>query len=156
MESDRILKIVIKPSKIEARNKWSLAEKENLWNCYDCKGHLFYARVEHGVVKENTEYQILGHKNKTNYSLREIGMSLYCAECGSFQEFWNKNFYDTNQLIISWDDKELDGAEKEHIEQALEEYNMTRTINEQIKKYCPEIIALEKELKKSEEENKEK
>lgn len=129
-EKERIPKLVLLPSSIECRG-WSLADKDNTFECYDCKSRLFYVRQQFGIVDEGPMvYQVLGYKNKDepHIAFRQVGLALFCAECGSFNDDFYKYFYPVEKTICTWDDDELAIAEKEEIELVIDIFNRTGKI----------------------------
>jgi len=113
---ERMHKLVIVPSEL---TQYNFGEK--LLSCYDCNSNLMYLRIQYGIVKEKDEFQIMNNRSKVVYSVREIGFSVYCAECGSFIENYFK-FYNNDELVYSFD-MELDEDEKAEIEYCLSQFN---------------------------------
>jgi hypothetical protein len=126
MNKDRIPKLVIKPGDINTE-RFGLACNENLLMCYECKSPLFYIKINYGVTAEEYDYGIVNNKSKRVYALREIGFNIYCAECGSFIENYNKFFYPDDKLVF-WDFMydELDDDERAEIDCCLNQYNQKR------------------------------
>lgn len=124
-EVERINKSVLTADSIEGRGRWSLAQKENPVLCSYCKSPLFYVEIVWGIVEESKllEIKILEKERKSCYSLREIGLNLYCAECGHFNDDYYKYFYPEDKLVCSWSEEELDLAEIEEIKYCLAQFN---------------------------------
>lgn len=122
-EVEKINKSVLTADSIEARRGWSLAQKDNPVLCFYCKSPLFYVGIVWGIVEEEELLGISISERKTNYSLREIGLNLYCAECGHFHDDYCKYFYPKDKVVCSWDDEELDLAEIEEIKYYLTQFN---------------------------------
>ena len=119
-ELERINKSIITADSIEARNGWSLSQKENPTLCSYCKSPLFYVWIEWGVVEESELFKDIKVLEKgKHYWLREVGLVLYCAECGHLHNDYCKYFYPKDRLVCSWSDKELDLAEIEEIKYCL-------------------------------------
>lgn len=123
-EKNRLMKSVLTPNSIETRGMWSLAQKENVFLCDECKSPLMYVRQEHGVVEEEFAFPNLDGKEKY-FALRVIGLALYCAECGTFQDDFYKYFYPEDKLVCSWDDDDLGLADLEEIQYCLQQFNNT-------------------------------
>ena len=125
-ENERINKSVLTANSIETSRGRSLSEKDNPLLCYYCKSPLFYIHINWGVVDETEFYEhfkVVGRAHKFQCSLREVGFSLYCAECGSFEEHYDKFFYPNNNIVCYWNDEELDIADKEEILYCLLQFN---------------------------------
>jgi hypothetical protein len=123
-EQKRIIKYIIVPDDIETRGSWSLADKENMFECDTCGGHLFYVRQEHGIVDEedmHKDMKIMGWQKY--YALRVIGLATYCAECGEFQDDYWKYFYPKDNQVCTWDDEDLNLADIEELQWAIHQYN---------------------------------
>lgn len=127
-EKNTILKNVLTPNSIETRGSWSLAHKDNIIQCMECKGSLFYVRRQWGIVEEETMMgiEVAGYKRGNRYLvMREIGLALYCGECGQFEDDFSTWVYPEDKTICTWDDEELGIAEKEEVYQAIDVYNHT-------------------------------
>lgn len=124
-EKEKINKSVLTANSIEASRGWSLSQKDNPLLCYYCKSPLFYIEIIWGIVEELSllGIKVLGDNHKSHYSLREVGFNLYCAECGKFEEHYDKYFYPEDKLVCSWNDKELNLSEKEEISHCLSQFN---------------------------------
>jgi len=127
-EVERINKSVLTADSIEARSGWSLSQKDNPVLCYYCKSPLFYVGIVWGIAEErellgDIKIKVLGKEREPQYSLREIGLNLYCAECGHFHNDYCKYFYPEDKVVCSWIDEELDLAEAEEIKYCLEQFN---------------------------------
>lgn len=124
-EVERINKSVLTADSVETSRGWSLAQKDNPVLCSYCKSPLFYVGIVWGVVeeKELLGIKVLGKEREPQYSLREIGLNLYCAECGHFHDDYCRYFYPEDKLVCSWNDEELDLAEIEEIKYCLEQFN---------------------------------
>ena len=117
----RIPELVIIPSQIEGR-KFGINVDNDLVKCYYCGSNLFYVVIRKGIVSEDHSYGILGNKSNRVCSVREIGFSLYCSKCGSFNEHYDKWFYPEDQLIYAFDD-DLDESELAEIDWCLSQYD---------------------------------
>lgn len=122
-EIERMNKLVLTADSVETKGGWSLAQKENAFVCDYCKSPYFFVRQEHGVIEEPSDWQVVGQRRKDFYVLREIGLALYCAECGKFHEDYWKWFYPKDRIVCSWDDDELEYAEIEEIQYCIQQYN---------------------------------
>mgnify|MGYP001570464852 FL=1 len=124
-EVERINKSVLTADSIEAGKGWSLAQKDNPVLCSYCKSPLFYIGIVWGVTEESNllGIKVLGKDRPFQYSLREIGLNLYCAECGHFNDNYYKYFYPEDKVVCTWSDEELDIAEAEEIKYCLEQFN---------------------------------
>ncbi len=118
---EQIKKLVIKPNEIEDDNSWRLSLNKNLISCNDCNSNLNYIKLEWGIVAEDDDFQIMGHRDKRNYRLREVGITIYCAECGCFDENYSKWFYPEERFIMRFD--ELEEAEMPEIDYCLNQFN---------------------------------
>lgn len=122
-EVERINKSVLTADSIDVRRGWSLSQKNNPVLCFYCKSPLFYVEIVWGIVEEEELLGISISERKTNYSLREIGLNLYCAECGHFHDDYCKYFYPEDKVVCSWNDEELNLAEAEEIKYCLAQFN---------------------------------
>lgn len=124
MEENRVLKTVLKADKVGTKGGWSLAQKDNVQFCYDCKSPLFYVRTEHGIAYEDYDIPIHGYIFKKGaLNLRVIGIRLYCAECGCGNEGYTSFQYEKDNIVFSWDDDDLEYYEQEYIERAISIFN---------------------------------
>ncbi|MAG77630.1 MAG: hypothetical protein CL811_12820 [Colwelliaceae bacterium] len=124
-EVERINKSIITADSIEARKGWTLANKDNPVLCHYCKSPLFYIGLVWGIVDEsdfNKEFKVIGQEHGSYY-MREVGLILYCAECGHFHEHYYKHFFPNDKIICTWDDEEIDIAEIEEIRYCIAQYN---------------------------------
>ena len=134
MNRKRIIKSIIRIDELEW--DWNYLEEKKI--CFECGGNVFYIKKLLGIVKETSEYQIAGYKDKTYYSLREYGFKVYCAECGEYEDIY---FIDNVNLV--YDLTDIKYIEKEEIEYLLTQYNQKRTYEPRIKNSdC--ILILEK------------
>lgn len=152
-EVERINKSILTADSIEGNRGWSLAQKENPTLCYYCKSPLFYVFIEWGVVEESS---LLGipvryKEREPQYSLREVGLLMYCAECGNFHDDYCKYFYPEDKLVCSWNDEELNYAEIEEICYCLEQWNQTGNFTPRFKN--SQMDYLKKKLKEYEEKS---
>lgn len=149
---ERIPKLVIKPGEIEDSSHWALSLNDNTTTCGGCGSHLFYIKQELGVVAEENDFGIWGNRsNKTNrtYCVREIGLTLYCAECGEYEETYHNFCYDKDTMVCTWD--ELSAVEKVEIEYCLYQWNQKGDFKPQWK--CVEANYLKKKLKEYEKKH---
>lgn len=150
-EVERINKSVLTVDSIEDGRGWSLAQKENPVLCFYCKSPLFYVNMVWGVVEEEKLFEnmkVLGKEREPQYWLREIGLNLYCAECGHFHDDYYKHFYPKDKLVCCWNDEELDFAEIEEIKHCLEQFNRKGDFNPNYD--SKEMIYLKNKLKEYE------
>ena len=151
MTSDinKLTKLITKPSNIDAENNWKLSMDEQLFICHDCHSNLFYISPIKGVVANECDCGIIYNKEKRYFTLTTIGLNIYCAECGSFNEDFTKYFYPEDKLIMTFN--ELDMVESYEVEHCLSQFNQKHTftplykdstfnlllskLNEYIKKY---------------------
>lgn len=125
-EKKGLIKYVVAVDSIETRGGWTLAQKENVARCPNCGGNIFYVRKEHGVVDESDDHEdLFREKDMRCYHLRQIGLALYCAECGEMEDFYDKFFHPTDKVVCSWDDEELEYGEMEEVNFALLQFNKT-------------------------------
>lgn len=120
-EKNRIPKLVLTQDQIESNNSWRLSQRDLLERCDICGSNLFYFEKIYGVVVEDLDYGVLGYKEKRYFALREIGLNLYCAECGDFHEDFTKWFYPEDRVIMTFD--EIEDTEKVEIDYCLNQYN---------------------------------
>lgn len=149
-EVERINKSVLTADSIESRG-WSLSQKDNPVLCFYCKSPLFYISIVWGIVEEELcgSIKVLGKEREPQYWMREIGLLLYCAECGHFHDDYHKYFYPQDKIVCSWDDEELDLAEAEELKYCLEQFN--RKGNFIPTYHSKEMSYLKKKLKEYEE-----
>ena len=151
-EVERINKSVLTADSIRTGDGWSLAMKDNPVLCFYCKSPLFYIRIVWGVVEEEEflkDIKVLGKEREPQYSLREVGLNLYCAECGHFHNDYCKYFYPKDKEVCCWDDEELDLAEAEEIKYCLEQFNRKGDFTPRYNN--EEMTYLKKKLKEYEE-----
>ncbi len=155
-ETERINKSVLTADSIETQRGWTLAQKDNPLLCRYCKSPLFYVGVTWGVVDEQAllGIPILGKQRGYNYSLREIGFQLYCAECGHFHEHYEKYFYPDDKVVCSWNDEELNFAEIEELWYCLEQFNRKGDFMPRYQ--STEMIYLKRKLQEYEKAHKKK
>ena len=129
-EKNIIQENVLTLNSIEGSKGWTLAQKDNAFACYECGGYLFYVRRQWGVVEESSV--LAKNVNKAGYTLgnkylalREACLDLYCAKCSYFEDRHYKWLYPDDKIVCSWDDDELNYAERGEIEYALNIYNHT-------------------------------
>ena len=118
---EQIRKLVIRPDEIEDKNSWRMSLNENLHSCMDCNSNLSYIKINWGVIMDDNDYGIVGNRSNRTYELREIGLTVYCAECGAFHEHYSKWFYPEDRLVITFD--EIDDAERYEVEHCLHQFN---------------------------------
>ena len=116
-------KLVIVPSDIDYNN-FSLPTNENLQCCLDCNSNLHYIVLKYGVVVEEYDYGVMHNRSNRIYTLRPVGIDIFCAECGCFNEFYTKWFYPEDKLVILFDELvEIDAVEKAEVEHCLNQYD---------------------------------
>jgi len=128
---EQIRKLVIKPDEIKDENSWSMSLNKNLHSCQDCNSNLTYIKINWGVVAEDNNYSVLGDRSTRTYSLREIGLTIYCAECGCFHENYAKWFYPEDKLIMRFD--ELEEVEMPEVEYCLNQFDQKGDFKPQYK-----------------------
>ena len=128
---EQIRKLVIRPDEIEGEDNWSINLNKNLHSCGNCNSNLSYVKMEWGVVSEDFIFQVMGNRSERTYALREIGLTIYCAECGRFHEHYSKWFYPEDKLIMSFD--ELEEAEMPEVEYCLNQFNQKGDFKPQYK-----------------------
>ena len=154
-EKNTMLKNVLTAESIETKRSWGFNLKENIITCCDCLSPLFYLARHWGVVEEESfsGIKIVGYRLGNKYlALREVGLVVYCAECGVFNEDYSTWVYPDKKIIVTWRDEEIDYAEREEIEQALSVYNNTGQVKANYESSA--VIHLRKEIKEYEEKNK--
>ena len=130
---EQIRKLVIRPAEIECEDSWRMSLNKNLHSCEGCNSNLSYIIINWGVVAEDNWYGIVGNKDNRIYSLREIGLSVYCAECGRFHEHYSKWFYPEDRLVMAFD--ELGDAEMPEVEYCLNQFDQKKDFKPQYKWY---------------------
>lgn len=149
---ERIPKLVIKPDEIDGPDCFGFNLNDNTTTCRDCGSHLFYIKKELGVIAEESDYGIMGNRSNENnrtYRISEIGLVLYCAECGEFEENYTNFCYDKDTIVCSWD--ELGGSEVVEIEYCLHQWDQKGDFKPQWK--CSELIYLKEQLKEYEKKH---
>ena len=126
---EQIRKLVIRPDEIEDENSWKMSLNQNLHSCENCNSNLIYIKVNWGVVVEDSWYGIMGNRSNRTYSLREIGLNVYCAECGCFHEHYSKWFYPEDKIIMRFD--ELEDAEMPEVEYCLRQFDQKKDFKPQ-------------------------
>lgn len=121
MNKKRIPKLIIVADDIESDSMWSLRQEEQSCTCQDCGGMIFYIRKVWGVVAEDLDIGIMGWRGKRHYSLNELGINIYCAECGSSSEYYHSFSYDKDLVVC--EHKDLDGEEMAEINYCLRQFN---------------------------------
>lgn len=117
----QIKKLVISPDEFNDKNHWTLNANENLVSCYACNSNLSYVVIEWGIVAEDNDYSVWGDRSNRTYELREIGLNVYCAECGEFNDDYSKYFYPEDRLVMTFD--ELEDVEINEIKHCLLQFN---------------------------------
>jgi len=119
MNKERIPKLIIKPDEIEMN--WNLKQEEQMFTCQSCGSMIFYVKKILGVIAEETDYQIYGWRGKRNYRIIEIGIDIFCSECGEHNEWYHTFRYDKDQVVCEYDD--IGGEETGEIEFCLRQFN---------------------------------
>ncbi len=145
----RIPKIVIKPDEIESNDCFGLNLNENTITCSDCGSHLFYIKKELGVVAEEHDYGIWNNRSNRIHCVRTVGVIIYCAECGAFNEHYRNFCFDKDNLICTWD--ELGGCGVVEIKHCLHQWDQKGDFKPQWK--CSEVITLKEKLKEYEKKH---
>ena len=159
---ERIHKLVIKPEDIEAKTIGSISSHSNLLLCPYCKSPLHYTITRWGVVAEESLFQTLHNRDERCYSLREVGLWVYCAECGDSIDDYSKWFYPEDKMVLDWTDlDEVDDEERAEIKVCLSQFNQKGTFKARYKssvfeRLKEELINYEKEhpIKKKEVKKK--
>ncbi len=149
MDKKRIPTLVISPSEIGDRSLFGLNLNDNVIKCHECGSHLFYIKIEWGVVSEEHDYGILGNKSNRVYYLREIGFVIYCSICSEFNENYGKYFYPEDKLVCTYD--EIDGPERAEIDHCLLQFNQKARFTPLYK--CPEVRILKEKLQEYEQKH---
>ena len=146
---ERIPKLVIKPSEIDGQDMFGLNLNDNTTTCRDCGSHLFYLKQELGVVAEENEFGIYNNLSNRTYNIRPVGLVLYCAECGEFEENYVNFCYDKDTIVCTWN--ELGDTEKVEIEYCLNQWDQKGDFTPQYKGI--ETITLKEKLKEYEKKH---
>lgn len=133
MNKKRIIKAVILPDEI--KEEYFFTQNEDRCVCNGCGSLLFYIKKIFGVVHEELTYGIVGHKDKHQFRLQEVGHKIYCAECGEFQEIY---FYEKVDVVCEFND--LDNPDKEEIDYCLAQYNQKKDYIPRYKTSSVEIL----------------
>ena len=121
MNKKRIPKLIIVADEIKSDSGWGLKQEEQMFTCQDCGGMIFYVKKILGVVAEELDIGIMGWRCDRNYSIREIGIDVYCAECGSCLEYYHSFSYDKESVVCEY--KDIEGEEICEIEYCLRQFN---------------------------------
>lgn len=148
-------KLIIPPGLLDTKS-FGISPDKDLITCEDCGSHLIYIKKSFGIVEESNFYHIMGNKSKRVYSLREIGFTLFCAECGGFIESYSKYFYPEDLLVYCFDNGwyDLDEDEKVEVEYCLSQFNQTRDFIPRYK--FAELNKIKEALLEYEKKHKEK
>jgi len=144
MNKIRIPKLIIRADQIESN--WGLRQEEQITTCQYCGGMIFYVKKILGVVAEEG-CQILGWRSERNYQIREIGLTIFCAECGAHSENYHTFQYSKDAVVCTYED--IDGEEKEAIDFCLRQFNEKGD-------FIPPINTIELKLLKEKLKNYEK
>lgn len=155
-EKKYILKNVLTADSIEGKTSWGFNTEDNKVLCPDCLSPLFYVSKEWGIVEEESQFPVVGYiMGKKHLVLREVGLALYCAECGAFEERYDTWAYPDNKIICTWRDEDLDYAEIGEIEYAMNVYNKTGDLDK--KKFLYKgtwLYTFQEKIKEYEKKNK--
>ena len=163
MNKARMIKAVIIPQEIKVSGGFGLARNSNIIKCDSCLSPLAYARIEWGVVAQEYDYGIIGNRSNRQYNLTEVGLILYCAECGDFINDYHKSFYPEDKLVLfdigMFD--EIDDDERAEVECCLNQWNQkgnftSRYNNPLFKELKEKLIEYEKKYPIKQEEKKKK
>ena len=124
-EKKFILKNVLTADSIDSRGSFGFGMEDNKVICDDCLSPLFYVAKTWGIVEETWDYNVVGFRGKQNLALRELGLALFCSECGAFNDDFDTWVYPDEKVVCTWKDDGLDYAEKEVIQAAINSYNRT-------------------------------
>ncbi len=124
-ERKRIAKLVFTLESIESSTGWSLSHEDASRLCYSCKSPLFYIHIVWGIVEEAELFgiKVMGDEYNYHYGVREIGLVLYCAECGRYDEHYSKYFYPEDKVVCSLEDTEFKYVEMEEIKHCIIQWN---------------------------------
>ncbi|MFW9872095.1 MAG: hypothetical protein ACFFG0_03260 [Candidatus Thorarchaeota archaeon] len=137
-EQNRIPKLILTPNQIDSNSSFQVADNEQLTMCDECKGTLFYIEKVWGVVCEDLIYGIINYKEKRMFSFREIGLNVYCAECGEFNESYSKWFYPEDRLIMTFND--FENTEQIEIQHCLNQFNQKHDFKTNYKNFELDIL----------------
>lgn len=151
-KEERMPKLVIKPEFINTSWGYGLEDNVNLMICPFCLSPLHYIKINWGVVAENGFIQVMHNRSERCYQLREIGLSVYCAECGEFIECYSKWFYPEDRMITNFYDlDELGMDERAEIQNCLSQFNQKGDF---VSRYKSNVFDnLKEELKKYEKKH---
>ncbi len=151
-EVERINKSVLIADSIKSTRRWSLAQQDNPVLCSYCKSPLFYLEIVWGIIEEEKrEFKVMGKEREPQFWIREVGLNLYCAECGHFNDDYFKYFYPEDRLVCLWNDEELDLADIEEIKHCLEQFNRKGDFTPNYNSV--EVVFLKKKLLEYEKRN---
>lgn len=119
MNKKRIPKLIITADQIE--EGWGLRQEEQMTTCQSCGGMIFYVKKILGVIAEEMDFGVIGWRSKRNYRFTEIGLDIFCAECGDHHEYYHSFQYDKDAVVCEYTD--LDGEEQGAIELCLRQFN---------------------------------
>ena len=151
MNKKRIIKSIILPSELE-KAKWSYTLDEDIHKCDDCGSMIFYIKKRMGVVLEDHGIQIVNNLDTSYYSLREIGLVLYCAECGGYHEDYFTFQYDKDNVVCDMED--LDYSEMNEVQYFLGQWNQKKDYTSLYK--TPETNLLKEKLMEFEKKHERK
>jgi len=149
MFKKRIPKSVIRVDEIESKEIFGLNLNENTVACDCCGSYLCYIKTNLGVVAEDDDYGIIGNRGNRTYNVREIGLTIYCAECGEYIESYSSFSYDRDKVVCTWD--ELGDSEKAEIDYCLSQWDQKGDFKPQWK--CSEVNVLKEKLKEYEKKH---
>ena len=133
-ETKHMNKLIIVPGDMDF-GRWTVGA-EDLFRCYNCQSTLFYIRERYGVVEEDSDFQIMNNQRKSYYVFRVIGIRCYCAECGEFNEDYNKWMYPVDKTVYTFDDEDFfDEDDRMEVMYCISQYN-------QRKKYIPNFKSM--------------
>ena len=138
----QIRKLVINPDEIEDDNSWRMSLNDILHSCQFCNSNLCYIKMNWGIVAEDSEYGVMGNKSNRIYRLIEVGLVIYCAECGEGYEHFGKWFYPEDKLVMIFD--EIGDAEKIEVEYCLNQFDQKGDFKPQYN--CTELNGLKEKL----------
>ncbi len=148
---ERIPKLVIKAGVIKDAC-CGIGNDPNLILCPHCLSPLHYIKITWGVIAER-DFLLGYNSSERMYSLREIGFTLYCAECGEFIEHYDKWVYPEDKIIMTMDgtDMDWDIDERAEIQNCLTQFNQKGDFKS---RYKSQIFSdLKAELKKYEKKH---
>jgi len=143
-------KNVIVPDDIDY-GSWRTGTEE-LFTCAYCRSALFYVIQRWSVVEEDFDYQVMDNRRKSYYVLRTNGIRMYCAECGEWNEDYDKWEHPKDKTVYDLDDGDyFDEDDRMEVKYLLTQYNKTGKYKPMYR--CTTANAIKEALDKYEEKN---